>query len=342
MRSKAATCRRRSRRLSQAGDLALLLALARRLLTGVVVVFAASVLVFFLVEAAPGDPAIIFTDVQGAADVNARQREILGLDQPMPVRFVKWIQSTATLDFGLSLVDRRPVRDRVLEALPRTLILSGSSLLLGFAAGLGIALACARRPGRFVDQALSGATLLIASTPIFWISSIAVWWCSIEWPLFPAGGELSTENRFVPGWHLGDRMWHLALPCLVLSGFIAAHVARYARAALVEAQRQDFVLAARARGATRGRALLHHALPASLHSTVALLGLSMPYLVGGAVLVEMVFEWPGMGTLLLGSLTRKDFPVATPCLLLLSLTAVLGNVVADLLAERIDPRVDQK
>jgi peptide/nickel transport system permease protein len=311
-----------------------------RLAGGAAIALAVSTLVFFLVEAAPGDPSILMTDPTGSPHVNEAQRRILGLDQPLPVRLGRWLRSTLTLSFGRSFADQRPVADKIAEALPPTLLLSGVSLAIAFGLGLALALASASRPRGALDHALSIGSLLVESTPIFWLAALAVRWLAVEWGLFPAGGTLSLESEILAGFHLGDRLHHLALPALVLGGAFAGHVSRFARASLLETLEQDFVRAARARGASRSRALLRHALPASLHSTIALLGLSFPYLIGGAVLVEHIFDWPGMGGLLVEAMLRKDYPVVAAGVIGLSVMAVAGSLLADLLAAWIDPRVE--
>ncbi len=314
--------------------------LLRRLLAAIPIVLLVSALVFFLVEAAPGDPSVIFTGPGGSPHVNEAQRRILGLDEPVGVRFLHWMRSSLTLDFGSSFADQRPVREKVLEALPHTLLLSGTSLAIGFAFGIGLALVSAARPRRFADHLISSTTLLVASTPIFWLAGLAVSWLAVAWGLFPSGKEISLALRFEPGLHVVDRLHHLALPALLLGGFLAAHVARFTRASLLENLDREFVRAARARGASRRRALLRHVLPVSLHATIALFGLSVPYLVGGAVLVETVFDWPGMGTLLVGAMTQKDFPVVAAGTLALAFLAVAGNLAADLLSAWLDPRFE--
>lgn len=310
-----------------------------RCLWAVPIALATSALVFFLVEAAPGDPSLLLVDPAGSDHVNAAQRALLGLDAPVGERFARWMRGSLTLDFGRSFVDQRPVAEKVREALPHTLLLSGASLAVAFSFGLALALACASRPRRALDHGLSVAALLLESTPIFWLALLAVAWLSVTWGWFPPGGVMSIGARVEGGWSPADRLRHLALPALVLGLTFGAHVSRFTRAALVETLSQDFIEGARARGASRARALLRHALPASLHSTIALLGLSIPYLVGGAVLVEHVFAWPGMGDLLVGAMLAKDYPVVAAGTLALAALSVVGSVAADALSAWLDPRV---
>lgn len=301
---------------------------------------AASLLVFFLLEAAPGQPVDFLADPEASAEAAAARRALFGLDDSMPVRLQRWLQCTFTLDFGVSFVDHRPVREKILEAAPHTLLLSGVSLVAGFVGGIALALLCAFHAGRFVDSTLSAAAVFFTSIPLFWMATVATGLLAVEWGWFPAGGEISLDARLRPGWHVFDRLHHLALPALLLTIATAAGVARFARASLVETMRSEFFDAARARGATRGHALWRHALPASLHSTIALFGLSIPRLVGGSVILEQIFNYPGLGRLLVGSMIRRDYPVVCAAVIALSLVAMSGNALATAVARRLDPRLE--
>ncbi|HKD99943.1 MAG TPA: ABC transporter permease [Planctomycetota bacterium] len=310
-----------------------------RLLAAIPIALAVSALVFFLVEASPGDPSLLLLDPNASPHANDAQRAILGLDRPVAERFGIWMRNTLTLDFGRSFVDQVPVRDKIAAALPSTLLLSSVSLAIAFGLGLAAALASASRPRSALDHVLSAIALVLQSTPIFWLAWMAIAWLAVGWGWFPTGGTVSLTSTLEPGLHLLDRLHHLALPALVLGVAFAGEVSRFARGALVDTLEEDFVRASRARGASRRRALLRHAFPASLHSTISLLGLSIPYLVGGAVLVEEIFDWPGMGRLLVGAMVAKDYPVVAAGVVALATLAVVGNLLADLLAARLDPRV---
>jgi peptide/nickel transport system permease protein len=310
-----------------------------RLLAAIPITLLVSAAVFFLLEMAPGDPSVILVDPLGTNEVNATQRKILGLDEPMPARFAKWMAASLTLDFGRSFTDGRPVREKVAEALPATLALSGASLLVGFAGGIALALLCVWRPRGALDGGISFAALFLGSMPIFWLAMVSIAFAAVEWGMFPPGGVLSPNSKNTTGLHLGERLHHLALPCAILASYIAAHASRYTRAALVETLDAEFIRAVRARGAGRARTLLAHALPNSLHSTIALFGLSLPYLAAGSVVIEWLFDWPGMGRLLMNALLRRDYPVACAGVLAVSFLCVLGNLVAEEISRALDPRV---
>jgi peptide/nickel transport system permease protein len=311
-----------------------------RIVAAIPITFSASILVFLLLEFGPGEPFQYFIEPDASADAVAAQRAHFGFDEPFAVRLGRWVKSTATLDFGSSIQQRRAVRDIALETVPPTLLLTGVSLVFGFALGIALAVLCVRRPGRFLDSSVTGISMLVAGTPLFWIATWAVAWLCVEWKWFPTGGALSVGSMTEPGLHLRDRLFHLILPAGLLTVVVAAHVARYTRAALVSTLHLEFIQSARARGAGPWRIIVRHALPASLHSTIALLGLWFPLLVGGAVVIETIFHYPGTGMLLVESMQRRDYPVVCAAVVALSFFAVLGNALADALAAAVDPRIE--
>ncbi|MBI3819672.1 MAG: ABC transporter permease [Planctomycetes bacterium] len=316
--------------------------IARRCLVSIPVCLAASLLVFFLLEAAPGEPVQYLSDPEASAEAAREQAGVFGYFDPMPVRLWRWIENTITFDFGRSILDGRPVRDKVFEALPHTLLLSGVSLILGFALGIAIALISAWRPRGALDLFISASGVAIASVPVFWMGTWAVAWFAAEWKWFPTGGDVAIDAMVEPGWHAADRIYHLILPAGILILVTSVQVARFTRAALLATLREEFIQSARARGASRARVLLGHALPASLHSTVALFGLSIPWLIGGSAVVEYIFNYPGTGRLFIEAMKRRDYPVVCAAVIMLSFMAVLGNALADALAIRFDPRAEDR
>lgn len=318
--------------------------IAWRLLASIPVCLAASVIVFFLLELAPGDPIRYLGDPDASLEAARAQAAVFGFEDPLPIRLGRWIASTLTLDFGQSILDHRPVRDKLLEALPHTLLLSGVSLIFGFILGIGDALVSVSRresPGRGVrDAVISYAGVLFLSLPLFWIATWAAGWLSTEWKWFPPGGALSVESLLSPGWHIGDRIYHLILPAGILTIVTAAEVARYARASLLSTLEAEFIEAARARGASHARILLRHALPASLQSTIALFGMHVPWLFGGTAILEHIFNYPGTGRLLLEAMARRDYPVVCASVIVISTLAILGNALAEAVAIRVDPRTE--
>lgn len=314
--------------------------IARRLVLSIPVCFAASILVFFLLEIAPGDPVQYLGDPDASIDAAREQVKTFGLYDPMPVRLSRWILNTCTLDFGRSILDHRPVREKLFESLPNTLVLSGVSLVFGFLLGIGLAVASVWKKRGALDLCISAFGVAAASLPLFWVGAWAIGWLSIEWGWLPPGGALSVESMLTPGLHLSDRLYHFILPASILTIATAAGVARYARAALAATLEEEFIQSARARGASRARVVLVHALPASLHSTIALFGLSIPWLFGGSVIIEHVFNYPGTGRLLIEAMSRRDYPTVCAGIIVISILSILGNAVAEAAAMRLDPRVE--
>lgn len=300
-----------------------------------------AVAVFALLVAAPGDP---FSASLDSADLPASARAELraryGLDRPPVERFGRWVSAAARGDLGYAASRHRPVADVITEALPRTLVLVGAALLLGVVGGIGMALLQVRNDGRWFDRLLGGATLLGVAVPEFLFGLVAMTWLGARWRLFPVGGIGSLGDASLwPAWaRATDFLWHLALPAFVLAVTVAARVARHQRAALLGVLREDFIRTARAKGLGEWEILTRHALPNAIGPVIALVGLALPSLVGGAVLIERIFGWPGMGLTLFDALLARDYPLVLAAVLLATVVAVVARTLTDLLAEWIAPR----
>ncbi|HSM03427.1 MAG TPA: ABC transporter permease [Longimicrobiales bacterium] len=318
----------------------------RRLLLAVPLLLGVATLLFVLVEAAPGDPSEIWLDPGMTSEVREQIRANLGLDQPAPVRYVRWIGSAARGDFGFSHSRGQPVRTVLAEILPNTLLLSGTALAVAFLLGVGIGVVQAARQNTLVDQGLSLVVLVFYSIPAFWLGIMMVLVFALgasrwNWPIqFPPSGAVGVDHDLLsfPGKVL-DRLQHLVLPAATLVLVMAAGIARYARTGMLEVLRSDYVRSARARGLPGRRVLLHHALPNSLLPLITVLGLYLPVLFSGAVFVETVFAWPGMGRAMVDAVGTRDYPLILAGSLLFAVLVVLGNLVADALYVLADPRV---
>lgn len=299
-------------------------------------------LLFFLVHLSPGDPSQVFIDPTYTTRDLESLRHHWGLDRPLPEQYLHFLSNLLRGDLGDSLFEGRPVRDILLERLPRTLALSGMALILLFAAGIAIGTIAAAREGGLVDRLLTGGSLLLYCTPGFWLALMATVLFVDLWPLFPGSGMGSVgvdPSRVSFGVWLGDRLWHMILPAVCLAAGGAAGVARYVRGGVLDALAEDHVFAARARGLGPGRILFHHALRNALLPVVSLLGLYLPFLIGGSILIETVFAWPGMGRLLFDEAIKRDYPVVLGASFLLAAMAITGSLVADALYALVDPRV---
>jgi peptide/nickel transport system permease protein len=313
----------------------------RRLLAAVPLLLGVPTLTFLLVEAAPGRPIdVLVGDRPIPQEARARLEAAYGLDRPPLTRYLTWVAHAATFDFGWSISRGRPVSRVLADALPATAGLAALALTLqvGFAVVLGGL--HAMRPRGLLDRTLGALGLAIASIPVFWLGLMAILLLAAAVPIFPPSSSHSIGAAAWP-WpaRLADAVWHAALPALVLSAGASAVLARFLRAGLLRSLGEGFVRAARARGAAPGRILARHALRASIGPVLTLTGLSLPVLVSGSLVVEVVFGWPGMGRATYEAILGQDLPVALSAVLLATILVVFGNLLADLALAWADPRV---
>jgi peptide/nickel transport system permease protein len=314
--------------------------LAGRLLQSLVVVLLVTTASFFLAHLAPGEPFSV-DDPRMPGHVREHWRAQFGLDRPLPEQFVRYLVALARGDMGYSFSRRMPVGDALAAALPRTLLLAG--IAIGLSIGLGVALGVyqATRRGRPIERVLSGVSLFFYSLPEFWLALMALLLLAHWVPVFPAGGNIDVAvYDYLGFWgRLWDRLRHLALPAITLTLLTTAGVARHQRAAMLEVIELDFVRTARAKGLSERAVVARHALRNALLPVITLLGLALPALVGGAVFVEFVFSWPGMGYLSAAAIAARDYPLITATVAVGGVMVALGSLVADLLYAAADPRV---
>ena len=323
--------------------------IVRRLLQAIPLLVGILTLVFIFMHAAPGDPTAMYLHPSVAPEVLEQMRENWGLDQPIHVQYVRWMKSFLAGDFGVSLTQNRPVADILSERVPNTLILSGTALLLIFAIGIAIGIIQAVRQYSLLDNALTLGALFIYSMPSFWLGLMLIlifayrayqvdWWPDAL--RFPASGMISVDYDLMTAWgKLGDRLRHLVLPSFALGVASAASVARYMRSSMLEVIRQDYIRTARAKGLPEYKVVLKHALKNALLPIVSLLGLYLPFLFSGAVLVEHVFAWPGMGKTIMDAIYQRDYPTVMATTFIFAALVVVANLIADVLYAVVDPRI---
>jgi len=287
--------------------------LVRRLAAAIAIVFAVVTITFALIHLAPGTPFGADEQRQLDPEVVARLRRQFGLDEPLPVQYVLYLRNLLHGELGQSFSQHRPVAAAIADAIPPTLTLAGAALFIDFALGLVLGVYQAVRARRFGDIALGNVALFFNSMPTFWLGLVLLLVFGQWLHVFPVGGMRDpvlcpsvTSARC-----LGDLLWHLTLPALTLGLVGAAATARYQRAALLEVAGQDYVRTARAKGLRESRVLLVHALRNALLPFITLVGLAFPFLLTGAVLVERVFAWPGMGRLSVAAIFQRDYPLVT-------------------------------
>jgi peptide/nickel transport system permease protein len=315
--------------------------LLRRVVSSLLLVLVLASAVFFVVRLAPGDPLdrLASSDTITGAD-RELVRTRLGLDRPLLLQYVEWLGGMLRGDAGWSLAQQRPVADVVGEALGPTLLLTLPAYALHLLLAVAAALAMAARPGSAAARLVRTGGLVFYSLPTFWFALVLLLVFSRQLGWFPFGGLEAPDADFMPaGVRLLDLLHHLALPVLTLALGTFMGTARLLEASLDEILGQDFITAARARGVPEGVLLRRHALRNALLPLVTLAGLHLPALLGGAVAVETVFGWPGMGRVAVEALWARDYPVIMAVTVLAAAAVVTGSLLADVLYRRVDPRV---
>lgn len=299
-------------------------------------------LTFVLVHLAPGDPISAALDRPGVTEaVRQSWRESFGLDKPLGEQYVRWMANAARGELGYSFSHRRPVRDVLADTLPRTMLLAGLALVLSFLVGIVVGVLQAERPGGARDRWLGRVLLLLYSVPDFWLALIALLTFSYWLPLFPAGGIVDPvmHDYLSAGGRIADRLKHLVLPVVTLTLLASASIARYQRSALLDVLPSDWMRTALAKGLSWRAAVRRHAVRNALLPTITLAGLWLPALAAGAVFIEKVFSWPGMGLATVNAIGARDYPLVTAGVMAISVLVVLGALLADIAVALVDPRV---
>ncbi|WP_332860128.1 ABC transporter permease [Janthinobacterium svalbardensis] len=313
--------------------------LVNRLLVNIPTLLAILATVFVLVNMAPGDPVDAFVPPsQALTDVQKEQlRHTLGLDRSVPVRFALWLKQTASGDLGYRYKDGARVVDEIASRVAPTLLLALSGLALGSVLGIILGVVSARRANGKLDHVLSLFAYVAISSPAFLVGIVGMYVFSLQLGWFPSGGYSNPGDESV-----ADIVYHLALPACVLSVQFIAITMRYTRAGLLDTLNQDYIRTAIAKGVSPNRVMLRHALPNTLVPIVTVIGASFGGLIGGAVFVETVFSWPGMGMLFLDAIESRDYPLIMGIALFVSLAILAVNMLTDVVYSWIDPRITLK
>ena len=309
--------------------------LGHRLLGVLPVMFGVSIVIFVLMHLAPGDVATVLLGPQATEVAKTELRHALGLDQPLPLQYGRWLLRTLSGDFGTSIATQLPVAALVLPRFLNTLLLTVASLLLSIVIGYGIGFVAAMRAGSLLDRLTMVLTLMAGSTPPFWLGLIFVLLFAVRLRWLPVSGMVDMAGD---GGAL-DILRHLVLPALTTALGPAAIITRMVRASIREALGRPHVRVARAKGLSRSTLLRRHVILNALPPIITITGLQLGYLLGGALLTEVVFAWPGLGALLYDSITARDMPVVQATTLLIALCFVLVNIVVDVINVVLDPRL---
>ena len=314
----------------------------RRLAKMLVLVFAIVVINFLLIHAAPGDPASVMAGQSGAADPKYLEqlRHDFGLDRSLPEQLLTYVGHVARFDLGVSHRLQRPVVDIIAERLPATLVLTGTAFAFALLLGTAMGMLSLRYHGTPVDTAVIAVTLVFYATPLFWVGLLLVLVFSVWLNWLPSFGmeTVGVELHGLP--MLLDRLQYLVLPVITLGLFYTAIYARLSRTAMLDVADQQFVVTARAKGATDRRVLWRHIFRNALLPIVTMAGIQAGQLVGGSILVETVFAWPGIGSLAFDALLQRDYETLLGVFLCTSVLVLVFNLITDLLYLVIDPRME--
>ena len=332
--------------------------LLKKLATLVPTLLGVTLAAFMLIRLIPGDPIEIMVGERRLDPAaHAALRAQMGLDQPLPTQYIRYLGQLLQGDLGKSLVTREAVADEFAVLFPATLELAGAALLLALVLGLALGLLAALKRGRWIDQLVMATATVGNSMPVFWWGLILIMFFSVGLQWTPVSGRIGIEYDvpFVTGFMLvdaaladwrgiepgafGSSLLHLVLPATVLGTIPMAVIARMTRSAMLEVLREDYMRTARAKGLAPARVVLHHGLRNALIPVLTVLGLQVGGLLGGAVLTETIFSWPGIGKWLIDAIARRDYPVVQAGILVSALMFIVVNLVVDVLYGVVNPRL---
>ncbi len=314
----------------------------KRMLLMVPILLGITLLSFTIMHMAPGGPAEAQMDFSAKASAEARERlrKLYGADQPLHKQYLTWLTKFVTLDFGDAFADGRKVKDKILERLPITLTINFLSLGLVLIIAIPIGILSATHQYSVLDRLTTVSVFVGYSMPAFWMALLLIYLFGVQWGILPISGKSSLDTTGFTAWQwLMDRAWHLILPVSVsaIGGF--AGFSRYMRNNMLEVLRQDYIRTARAKGLPERTVIYKHALRNALMPVITILGLSLPGIIGGSVIMETVFGIDGMGRLMYQAVFSRDYNVAMGVLVPAAVLTMLGNFLADICYAWADPRV---
>jgi peptide/nickel transport system permease protein len=311
----------------------------RRLLLAIPIAVGVTAVTFLLISLAPGDPVTAMLDPEQMTTLGpdwvAERKAELGLDKPIPVRYVLWLREVARGNLGYSAIDRRPVSAKLAERLWPTLKLMLTALAIGIVVGVPVGTLSAVKQYSWLDYIATIFGLIMISVPSFFLGLGGIYLLSLRLGWLPTAGmaTIGAPPSFP------DALHHLFLPAMVLGLAQAAPLIRYARSSMLEVIRQEYVRTARAKGLRERLVMARHALPNALIPIITVVALNLPALIGGTVIIEQIFAWPGMGTLAITAIFGRDYPVLMGFNLFIALTIVISSLVADVAYAAVDPRI---
>ncbi|WP_045211390.1 ABC transporter permease [Desulfonatronovibrio magnus] len=309
--------------------------IGKRLLATIPVILGLTIIVFFIMALIPGDPATAILGAYATPENVAQLNRQLGLDQSLPRQYMTWLTNIFQGDFGRSYAQNRPVLDIVTERFSATLILAGTALIICSIMGLLAGIISASRQYGLADKLITVIVLIGISTPAFWLGLLLIIVFAVNLSWLPASGMYSIYG----GGDLPDLLRHLILPAGTLAFIATGVIARLTRSSMLEVLRQDYIRTARAKGLRERRVIYRHAFKAALVSIVPVIGIQAGFVLGGAVYVETVFQWPGIGSMLVNAISTRDLLLVQGGVLIVAVAYVFFNLIADVVQFLLDPRV---
>ncbi|GAB4565424.1 MAG: ABC transporter permease [Anaerolineae bacterium] len=325
----------------------------RRLLALIPVLLGVSILVFSLIRMIPGDPVTVMLGERARPEDIARVREEMGFNRPIYIQYLEWMGRILRGDLGTSIINRTPVMDELKQRLPATIEMVLGGMFLGVTIGIGVGILSAIRPNSWIDIISMFGALLGVSMPIYWLALVLIYALAVNRNIFPPSARLDvdlivdrrTGFMLIDTLLMGDfrlfrnAVWHLILPSFVLSTVIMPILARLTRSSMLEVMRQDYVRTARAKGLRERVVIIRHALKNALLPIVTVVGLQLGGLLGGALLTETIFSWPGMGLWTYRAILSRDYPIVQGAVLISATIYVFVNLIVDISYDYLDPRI---
>ncbi|UTR13609.1 ABC transporter permease [Salipaludibacillus sp. LMS25] len=309
----------------------------RRVLMAIPILIGISILTFSVMHLAPGSPSSMMMSPDISPEVRVAFEERYGLNDPIPVQYVKWMGAMLQGDMGYSLVKvGMPVNEMIMNRLPNTLILMGASTIIAVLISIPLGIASARRQYSLTDYSVTVAAFVGVATPNFWIGLLLIMFFSVNLGWMPSGGIATLNEPF----SIVDRLHHLVMPALVLATADMAGLTRYSRSSMLEVIQQDYMRTAKAKGFKENTVIYKHGLRNGLIPIITIFGLMLPSFFAGSVVVEKVFSWPGIGDLLITSVFQRDYPVVMGITMISAVLVVVGNLLADIAYAIFDPRIE--
>lgn len=307
----------------------------RRMLQLIPVLLLASIGIWAMLYAVPGGPIGVIVGENATAETIAAATKQFGLDRPVAVQYLDWLAHAFRGDLGLSIHSREPVGKLIMERLPATLQLAFAATIVAVGLGIPVAVASALKPGTWLDRMLSGWSALALGVPTFWLGILLILWFAVELRWLPSA------SRYVPIWEdpLGA-LRNIILPALTLGIYVSGVLARFLRASLVSEMNSDYVRTARSKGLPEGQIMRRHIMRNALLPFITIVGLMMASFIGGAVVTEAVFTYPGLGRLLIQAINTRDYPLIQGCIVMILIIYVAINLTVDILYAYIDPRIE--